>query len=116
MRRPQRPQCRRPRSWYGLVDERTVRGRSPGSRVTEVSRFWTRVKVSFDTRAGCARSVLVTTRSGLTADHEVVAGGLARAQEIGVVDEVVEPGRTRTAIAHALAGTPAPRGRHGNIL
>jgi hypothetical protein len=59
-----RPQCRRPRSWYGLVDERTVRGRSPGSRVTEVSRSWTRVKVSFDTRAGCARSVLVATRSG----------------------------------------------------
>src|SRR5687767_13448350 len=76
MRRPHRPQCRRPRSWYGLVEERTVRGRSPGSRVPEVSRSWTRVRVSFDTRAGCARSVLVTTRSGpLFRKTVTVAGG-----------------------------------------
>jgi acetyl-CoA/propionyl-CoA carboxylase carboxyl transferase subunit len=56
----------------------------------------------------------------LAVDHERLAGGLARAQEIGVVDEVVEPGATRTAIAAALAeamppGAPVVRGAHGNI-
>jgi acetyl-CoA/propionyl-CoA carboxylase carboxyl transferase subunit len=50
----------------------------------------------------------------LAADHEKVAGGLARAQEIGVVDEVVEPGATRTALAKALSG-PVTRGEHTNI-
>jgi acetyl-CoA/propionyl-CoA carboxylase carboxyl transferase subunit len=51
----------------------------------------------------------------LAAEHEQLAGGLARAQEIGVVDEVVEPERTRTAIARAIASAPARRGSHGNI-
>jgi len=56
----------------------------------------------------------------LASDHEVLAGGLARAQEIGVIDEVVEPAATRSAIARALvaampAGQPPARGQHGNI-
>jgi acetyl-CoA/propionyl-CoA carboxylase carboxyl transferase subunit len=51
----------------------------------------------------------------LAAEHEVIAGGLGRAQEIGVIDEVVDPGRTRTAIARALAAAPERRGKHGNI-
>jgi acetyl-CoA/propionyl-CoA carboxylase carboxyl transferase subunit len=51
----------------------------------------------------------------LAAEHEVIAGGLGRAQEIGVIDEVVDPTRTRTAIVRALAGAPHARGRHGNI-
>jgi len=51
----------------------------------------------------------------LAAEHEVIAGGLGRAQEIGVVDEVVDPSRTRTAIVRALAGAPERRGKHGNI-
>ncbi len=50
----------------------------------------------------------------LAADHEKVAGGLARAQEIGVVDAVVEPAKTRSALAEALTG-PAIRGSHTNI-
>jgi acetyl-CoA/propionyl-CoA carboxylase carboxyl transferase subunit len=50
----------------------------------------------------------------LAADHEKVAGGLARAQDIGVVDEVVKPGATRTALARALSG-PVTRGEHTNI-
>ncbi len=51
----------------------------------------------------------------LAAEHEVLAGGLARAQEIGVVDEVVEPTATRTALAAVIASAPPTRGQHGNI-
>ena len=43
------------------------------------------------------------------------AGGVARALEIGVVDEVIAPERTRRRIAEALAAAPAARGTHGNI-
>jgi len=52
----------------------------------------------------------------LAAEHEQLAGGLDRAVELGVIDAVVEPEQTRTAIAAALrAGGTAERGRHGNI-
>ncbi|MFI7587281.1 acyl-CoA carboxylase subunit beta [Spongisporangium articulatum] len=51
----------------------------------------------------------------LAADHAVLSGGLAKALEIGVVDEVVEPGQTRSALAAALGSVPAGRGRHTNI-
>ena len=51
----------------------------------------------------------------LAAEPAVLAGGLERAQEIGVVDEVVEPAETRGALASALAAAPARRGQHGNI-
>ncbi|GAA1154933.1 acyl-CoA carboxylase subunit beta [Kribbella jejuensis] len=54
----------------------------------------------------------------LAAEHEKIAGGIDRAREIGVVDEVVEPTRTRTALAGALAQAEADgprRGAHGNI-
>jgi acetyl-CoA/propionyl-CoA carboxylase carboxyl transferase subunit len=55
----------------------------------------------------------------LAAEHERIAGGVERAVEIGVVDEVVSPERTRSAIAIALdeavqAGGVL-RGSHGNI-
>jgi acetyl-CoA/propionyl-CoA carboxylase carboxyl transferase subunit len=51
----------------------------------------------------------------LAVEHELLAGGLARAQEIGVVDEIIEPSRTRSALAAAIAAAPAVRGDHGNI-
>jgi acetyl-CoA/propionyl-CoA carboxylase carboxyl transferase subunit len=51
----------------------------------------------------------------LAAEHEVLAGGLPRAVEIGVVDEVVEPSATRSAVARAIAEAPAGRADHGNI-
>ena len=38
-----------------------------------------------------------------------------RAIEIGVVDEVVEPTATRSALARAVAAAPPRRGDHGNI-
>jgi acetyl-CoA/propionyl-CoA carboxylase carboxyl transferase subunit len=51
----------------------------------------------------------------LAEEHERIAGGLARAMEIGVVDEVIEPTATRSALARAVAEAPARRGHHGNI-
>jgi acetyl-CoA/propionyl-CoA carboxylase carboxyl transferase subunit len=52
----------------------------------------------------------------LAAEHEKIAGGIERAREIGVVDEVVDPARTRSALAAAIAEADAGlRGRHGNI-
>ncbi|MDQ1706544.1 MAG: acetyl-CoA/propionyl-CoA carboxylase carboxyl transferase subunit [Frankiaceae bacterium] len=54
----------------------------------------------------------------LATEHEQLAGGLDRAVSLGVVDEVIDRDRTRSALAAALrsAGVgPASRGRHGNI-
>jgi acetyl-CoA/propionyl-CoA carboxylase carboxyl transferase subunit len=51
----------------------------------------------------------------LADEHERIAGGVQRAMEIGVVDEVVEPDRTRSTLAQAIADAPARRGQHGNI-
>jgi len=51
----------------------------------------------------------------LAVEHEVLSGGLPRAVEIGVVDEIIEPTATRSAIAVAIAAAPQRRGNHGNI-
>ncbi|MGO1049224.1 acyl-CoA carboxylase subunit beta [Crossiella sp. CA198] len=54
-------------------------------------------------------------RAELAREHERVAGGVARAVELGVVDEVIEPRHTRRRLAEALASAVAGRGAHGNI-
>ncbi len=51
----------------------------------------------------------------LAAEHERIAGGVNRALQIGVVDEVVDPSRTRRRLVAALAAAPPGRGAHGNI-
>jgi acetyl-CoA/propionyl-CoA carboxylase carboxyl transferase subunit len=51
----------------------------------------------------------------LAAAHEVESGGVDRAVELGLVDEIIEPNDTRSAISAALAAVPACRGSHGNI-
>ena len=51
----------------------------------------------------------------LAAEHEKVSGGVARAVEIGAVDEIVEPKLTRSALAKVIADAPHRRGAHGNI-
>ena len=55
----------------------------------------------------------------LAEEHARLAGGVDKAVAIGVVDEIVEPSRTRsalaTALADALAADPDVRGHHGNI-
>lgn len=54
-------------------------------------------------------------RRQLVAEHTRVAGGVARAVDLGVVDEVIDPAQTRPKLAMALAAASATRGRHGNI-
>ncbi|SNR66489.1 acyl-CoA carboxylase subunit beta [Blastococcus mobilis] len=51
----------------------------------------------------------------LAEEHERIAGGVNRALQIGVVDEVVEPAKTRRRLVEALAAAPPGRGAHGNI-
>jgi acetyl-CoA/propionyl-CoA carboxylase carboxyl transferase subunit len=65
--------------------------------------------------AEVAEDVRGEVEAELAVEHELLAGGLARAQEIGVVDEVIEPARTRSALAKAIAAAPAVRGNHGNF-
>ncbi|NKY89428.1 acyl-CoA carboxylase subunit beta [Nocardia veterana] len=51
----------------------------------------------------------------LTAEHESIAGGVGRALAIGVVDEVIDPAKTRSTIAAALASAPARASHNKNI-
>jgi len=55
----------------------------------------------------------------LAAEHERIAGGVEKAVEIVVVDAIVEPARTRSAIGAALHDAiqvdGVRRGAHGNI-
>ena len=55
--------------------------------------------------------------SELAAEHELLAGGVDTAMELGVVDEIVQPAQTRSAIALALHEDlrVSRRGQHGNI-
>jgi acetyl-CoA/propionyl-CoA carboxylase carboxyl transferase subunit len=74
--------------------------------------------------ASVAADVRPRVEIELAEEHERIAGGVDKALEIGVVDEVVEPGRSRSAIAKAIAaatenaidGTTdgGVRGQHGN--
>ncbi|MET7302987.1 carboxyl transferase domain-containing protein [Embleya sp. NPDC005575] len=61
---------------------------------------------------GAAREELL---AGLVTEHERISGGVGRALDFGVVDDVIEPKDTVERIVEALAGAPAGRGRHGNI-
>ena len=54
-------------------------------------------------------------KSRLVAEHAIIAGGVDRAMEIGVLDEVISPRWTRRRLAEAFAAAPAGRGQHGNI-
>jgi acetyl-CoA/propionyl-CoA carboxylase carboxyl transferase subunit len=52
----------------------------------------------------------------LAAEHERIAGGVEKAVEIGVVDEIVAPGATRSALAVAIRDADTgQRGAHTNI-
>ncbi len=51
----------------------------------------------------------------LAAEHEQIVGGLPRAVSVGVIDEVIEPAKTRQAILDAITQAPCERGQHGNI-
>jgi acetyl-CoA/propionyl-CoA carboxylase carboxyl transferase subunit len=51
----------------------------------------------------------------LAEEHERTAGGVNRALDLGVVDEIIDPAHSRARLVEALAGAPAGRGHHGNI-
>jgi acetyl-CoA/propionyl-CoA carboxylase carboxyl transferase subunit len=51
----------------------------------------------------------------LAAEHQATVGGLRRAVEIGVIDEIVSPADTRRALARAIAEAPQLKGTHANI-
>ncbi len=51
----------------------------------------------------------------LAAELERVSGGVARAVEIGAVDQIIQPELTRSALARTIADAPHRRGIHGNI-
>ena len=53
--------------------------------------------------------------AALAAEHEATVAGLDRAVEIGVIDEVISPASTVSAIASAIAAAPQRRGAHANI-
>jgi acetyl-CoA/propionyl-CoA carboxylase carboxyl transferase subunit len=55
------------------------------------------------------------TELTLAAEHDKVSGGISRAVEIGAVDEIIEPNKTRSALARAISEAPHRRGSHGNI-
>lgn len=65
--------------------------------------------------ADVAEDARADVETELAAEHEILAGGLPRAVEIGVIDEVVDPADSRRAIARAIATAPQVRGSHGNI-
>jgi acetyl-CoA/propionyl-CoA carboxylase carboxyl transferase subunit len=55
------------------------------------------------------------TEAALAAEHLQTVGGLQRALDLGVIDEIIDPAQTRQAIAHAIAEAPPARGGHRNI-
>jgi acetyl-CoA/propionyl-CoA carboxylase carboxyl transferase subunit len=65
--------------------------------------------------AGVPAEKLREVEAELAAEHEATIGGLNRALEVGVVDEVITPAETATAIVTALTAAPARRGQHKNI-
>jgi acetyl-CoA/propionyl-CoA carboxylase carboxyl transferase subunit len=67
------------------------------------------------TIAAAAPAVRRRLREELVRAHRAAGGGLLRALEVGVVDEVVTPAQTRSRIARRLAVAPAARGAHTNI-
>jgi acetyl-CoA/propionyl-CoA carboxylase carboxyl transferase subunit len=66
--------------------------------------------------AEVAPEIRAQVENELADEHTRIAGGIEKAAEIGVIDEIVTPDRTRSAIAHAIADSGlVTRGSHGNI-
>jgi acetyl-CoA/propionyl-CoA carboxylase carboxyl transferase subunit len=66
--------------------------------------------------AEVAPEVRPQVEAELAEEHQRITGSLDRAIEIGVIDEVITPENTRSALAAAIAAAPAgQRGSHGNI-
>jgi acetyl-CoA/propionyl-CoA carboxylase carboxyl transferase subunit len=67
------------------------------------------------TLSGVPDDVRAQVELELAAEHERIAGGIDTALDIGVVDEIVDPGATRSRLAALLREAPSRRGEHGNI-
>jgi acetyl-CoA/propionyl-CoA carboxylase carboxyl transferase subunit len=65
--------------------------------------------------AGVPEDRRTEVEAQLAADHAAQTGGLERALEVGVVDEVISPAMTRAAVIGALVDAVPARGRHANI-
>ena len=66
--------------------------------------------------AGVSDDVRPQVEAELAAEHERIAGGVDKAVEIGVVDEIVTPQTTRSALATAIReADTGTRGDHTNI-
>ena len=66
--------------------------------------------------AEVADDVRPQVEAELAAEHERIAGGVAKAVEIGVVDEIVSPQTSRSALAKAIRDADTgQRGTHTNI-
>jgi len=66
--------------------------------------------------AEVAPEIRTQVENELAEEHTRIAGGIEKAAEIGVIDEIVTPDKTRRAIAHAIADSGlVTRGAHGNI-
>jgi acetyl-CoA/propionyl-CoA carboxylase carboxyl transferase subunit len=66
--------------------------------------------------AEVADDVRPQVEAELAAEHERIAGGVEKAVEIGVVDEIVSPAATRSALAKAIReADTGTRGAHTNI-
>jgi acetyl-CoA/propionyl-CoA carboxylase carboxyl transferase subunit len=66
--------------------------------------------------AAVADDVRPQVEAELAAEHEAIAGGVEKAVEIGVVDEIVTPAESRSALARAIADADfGTRGQHTNI-
>lgn len=60
--------------------------------------------------------LLATVEAELATEHERIAGGVDKAVEIGVVDEIITPEETRSALAKAIRDNDhGYRGGHSNI-
>ena len=60
--------------------------------------------------------MLAQVETELAAEHERIAGGVEKAVEIGVVDQIITPLQTRSALAEAIRGADTGvRGEHTNI-
>jgi acetyl-CoA/propionyl-CoA carboxylase carboxyl transferase subunit len=66
--------------------------------------------------AEVAPEIRTQVENELAEEHTRIAGSIDKAVEIGVIDEVVPPERTRRAVAAAIAESGlVTRGSHGNI-
>jgi acetyl-CoA/propionyl-CoA carboxylase carboxyl transferase subunit len=60
--------------------------------------------------------LLATVEAELAAEHERIAGGVDKAVQIGVVDEIITPDTTRSRLAKAIRDNDhGYSGGHGNI-